>query len=240
MWTSLRADSDHSAQDWALSSGEKQGSCSGGPGASGVTPWIQPFRDEPKAEARVSCVCPQRISTCRSAGDASVCVNREGRGWESLGTDVRLIGTPEELMRSHQKWICITLEKKFLLADMPFGVCVCVLQSESHPLKEQEGCYMEAKGYISACPVSQTSSEWPSAAPPSSPSLQERKRSQNEWLKVTITHWPQILNSFDVHLNLKIFFNVHSHPNGDGGSLCLWEVVTYQQMCQTTEQWEKN
>lgn len=59
-------------------------------------------------------------------------------------------------------------------------VCVCVLQSQSHQLKEQEDCYTEAKGYISACPVSQTSSEWPSAAPPSSPYLQKRKKSQNE------------------------------------------------------------
>lgn len=153
MWTSLRADSDHSAQDWALSSGEKQGSCSGGPGASGVTPWIQPFRDEPKAEARVSCVCPQRISTCRSAGDASVCVNRAGRGWESLGTDVRLIGTPEELMRSHQKWICITLEKKFLLADMPFGVCACFAKWIS-PAEGTGGLLHGGKGlYLSVSSV---------------------------------------------------------------------------------------
>lgn len=34
--------------------------------------------------------------------DFWVCVSREGRGWESLGTDVHLIDSVEGLMKSHQ------------------------------------------------------------------------------------------------------------------------------------------
>lgn len=40
---------------------------------------------------------------CHYGGDAWVCVDVEGRGWESPGTDVHLIDTAEGLMRSHLK-----------------------------------------------------------------------------------------------------------------------------------------
>lgn len=49
---------------------------------------------------------------------------------------------------------------------------VCGSQRESHHLQEQQDCWTEAGDYSAVCPESQTSSEWPSAAPLSSPYLQ--------------------------------------------------------------------
>lgn len=46
------------------------------------------------------------------------------------------------------------------------------LWRESHRLQEQEDCWTQAGDYSAVCPESQSSSGWPSAAPPSSPYLQ--------------------------------------------------------------------
>lgn len=122
VWTSPRADSVHSAEDWAPFSGEKQQRCSGGPGASCLGPWIPPFHDGPRVEG---CGCPWRIWTRHSVGDAWICVDREGRGWESLGTDARLIDMAEGLMRSHLKiHLYSSLERVFDIFNM--HLCVCV------------------------------------------------------------------------------------------------------------------
>lgn len=87
-------------------------------------------------------------------------------------------------MRSHLKkhlysclgWILATL-------DMPIHVCVCwcvylPCLCVSHQSREREDCCTEVKDYIWECLTSQSSSEWPSAAPLSSPYL--RSRGQNE------------------------------------------------------------
>ena len=64
--------------------------------------------------------------------------------------------------------------------------CVCVevcvhlpCLSVSYQLKEQEGCCTEVKDYIWECLTSQSSSEWPSAAPLSSPYLPSRRQNEN-------------------------------------------------------------
>lgn len=53
--------------------------------------------------------------------------------------------------------------------------CLCV----SHQLREQEDCCTEVKDYIWECLTSQSSSEWPSAAPLSSPYLRSRRQNEN-------------------------------------------------------------
>lgn len=62
---------------------------------------------------------------------------------------------------------------------------------KSHQLMEQEDCCKEAKDYIWACLTSQSSSEWPSAAPLSSLYLHRKRQNENtchsylkRWLKI--------------------------------------------------------
>ncbi len=65
----------------------------------------------------------------RYGGDASVCVRREGRGWESLGIDVHLIDTAEGLMGSHLKThLYSSLERVFETLNTHINVCVHLLK----------------------------------------------------------------------------------------------------------------
>jgi len=62
---------------------------------------------------------------CRYGGHVWVCVSREGRGWESLGTDVHLIDSAEGRMRSHLK-IHFYSSLEIVFEALCIQICVCV------------------------------------------------------------------------------------------------------------------
>lgn len=65
---------------------------------------------------------------CRYGVDVWVCVSKEGRGWESLGTDVHLVDWAEGLTRSHLKTnLYCSLETVFCHFKHAYTcVCVCI------------------------------------------------------------------------------------------------------------------
>lgn len=66
---------------------------------------------------------------CRFAGDAWVCADREGRGWESLDIDVHWIDMAEGLMRSHLKINLYGSLERVYYNFKHVCVCVCVFKS---------------------------------------------------------------------------------------------------------------
>lgn len=106
----------------------------------------------------------------------------EEKGWESLGKDVHLIDTAKGPMRSHlQRNVQSSLERVviFIMWMCVYTYIVCMYLCLPHQLREQEDCYMEIKNYIWVCPMSQSSSVWPSAALLSSPYLQRKRQKEN-------------------------------------------------------------